>query len=422
MNGGPPAAKLFWPNCLNTDHSPFSSARTKEMHCLHLALTPLVGAPTRICRAIEMHDGFKAHFAVLDATAGAYDRMVFDFDLQWSKNRDEIVALAETADVIHLHNYLGLTSSEFAPIDLQRLWDSGRPMVRHFHSTPDNVANYMRTTRSAIFECPIPKLVIPQYPARFFPTAKIVPNIILNAGTYVGGVTRGEAVRIGYAPTRFNSGRSSRWDTKGYIETKRMLNAVMARSTKQRQPVEVDIIEQVSHQECLRRKSACHIVVDDLVTGSYHLNTLESLAAGSVCLTYMDRTTQQAVFDLTGRSDFPALSVGLEDAEEVLVNLVSDRRMVEALGEHSRLWMAQHWAPKSMARHFLDAYAHVMSDPRKPFLQRRDTPLEIQQWTDVELNDLVWANRKHRWPRIMPNWLRILRSSAGQMLHNLGMK
>lgn len=391
------------------------------MQILHLALTPLVGAPLRICRALALHEGISARFAVLDTGMGAYDRMVFETDLQWSRNRDEIIKLADAADVIHLHNFIDLDSRQFLPIDIRKLWNQGRPMVRHFHSTPDSIAGFMHTSAKTVIDCKIPKLVIPQYPARFFPMAKVVPNIILNEElTQVTG-QRSSILRIAYAPTRFNSGRASRWDTKGYLETVQLLKRVVRKAAARNIDIHVDVIEQVSHAECLRRKSSCHIVIDDLVTGSYHLNTLESLASGSICLTYMDRTTQQAVCDLTGRSDFPALSVGLENAEAVLLDLADDRPLVEAIGQHSRAWMNRHWAPKKMSQHFLDAYVHVIEHPGQPFPLRSDTAPIVQEWMDVRLHDLVWKNRHKRWPSVMPNWVRSLRGSAGKALRGIGL-
>ena len=392
------------------------------MQILHFALTPLVGAPMRICRALGLHEGIRSRFAVLDTSIGAYDRMVFETDLQWSKHRDEIIALAHTADVIHLHNFLDLDSRQFLPLDFRKFWNDGRPMVRHFHSTPESIAGFMRISAKEVIDCKIPSLVIPQYPARFFPAAKIVPNIILDGELSLVTDERRPVLRLAYAPTRFNSGRASRWDTKGYLETVQLLKRVVRKAAARNVDIHVDIIEKVSHAECLRRKSACHIVIDDLVTGSYHLNTLESLASGSICLTYMDRTTQQAVCDLTGRSDFPALSVGLENAEAVLLDLAANRELVEAMGQHSRAWMSRHWAPKEMAQHFLDAYAHVIAHPGQSFPIRGDTVSVVQEWMDIRLNDLVWANRHKRWPRVMPNWVRSLRGSAGKALRGIGLK
>lgn len=392
------------------------------MQILHLALTPLVGAPMRICRALALHDGVTARFAVLDTHVGAYDRMVFDTDLQWARDRDEIIELARTADVIHLHNFLDLDSQHFSPINFRKLWNEGRPMVRHFHTAPATIASFMGVGLQDVIGCPIPKLVVAQHQARFLLDAKLVPNIILDQELAQGIQPRSGLLRIGYAPTRFNSGRASRWDTKGYLETVKMLKSLRRAAAARNVNVAVDVIEQVSHAECLCRKAACHIVIDDLVTGSYHLNTLESLASGSVCLTHMDRATQQAVFDLIGRSDFPALAVGLEDAQAVLLDLVSDRTAVESIGAHSRAWMKQYWAPKAMAQHFLDAYAHVIHHPGQPFPSRGSSPALVQDWMNIRFHDLVWANRCQRWPTVMPDWLRQLRGVAGTVLRKSGLK
>lgn len=392
------------------------------MQILHLALTPLVGAPLRICQALNMHKGIQARFAVLETVVGAYGQMMFDNDLQWRTDRDEIIALARTADVIHLHNYLDLDSTQFEPINLRQLWQEGRPMVRHFHSAPQAVAQHMHASEQAISACPIPKLVIAQFHARYYPSAKLVPNIVFGDSHARPQNQTADTLRIAYAPTRFNSGRASRWDTKGYRETIKLLNSVKRKAAARHIALQVDVIEQVSHAECLQRKSACHIVIDDLVTGSYHLNTLESLASGSVCLTYMDRATQQAVFDLTGRSDFPAVSVSLEDAEAVLLDLVANGPLVAALGDHSRQWMQKHWAPKAMARHFLDAYDHVIAHPGQAFTSRYDCAPSVAEWANVRLNDLLWANRQQRWPWVMPDWMRDLRGGIGMALRSIGLK
>jgi hypothetical protein len=376
----------------------------------------------RICRALAMHEGITARFAVLDATGGVYDRMHFDLDLQWAKDQEEIVELARTADVLHLHNFLDLDSRHFAPIDIKKLWQEGRPLVRQFHSAPQSVAAYMNVPVSSLHDCPIPKLVIAQFQARYYPTAKLVPNIVLDDDVLRPNGPRPTRLRIGFAPTRFTSGRAARWDTKGYRETVRLLARVRRKAATRKIDIDIDLIEQVSHAECLRRKAACHVVIDDLVTGSYHLNTLESLAAGSVCLTYMDRATQQAVFDLTGRSDFPAVSVGLEDAESVLLSLAADLPLVEAMGQNARTWMAKHYDPKQMALHFLDAYAHVVARPHAPFPRRSDSETIVQEWLDIELHDLIWANRTQRWPRVMPEWLRDLRGRLSNALVGIKLK
>lgn len=370
-----------------------------------------------------MHAGVESRWAVLDPEVGAYGKMAFDLDLRWDRDRDEILSLAARSDVLHLHNYIGLDNQDFAPLDFRQLWDQGKPMVRHFHSTPDLIARFAKQSEQAVLDCQIPKLVIAQYPERFFANAKLVPNIVFPEALVdeEEGATV-DAVRIGYAPSRFNSARASRWDTKGYPETIKVLKALARAARARGVRVEIDVIEQVSHHECMARKARCHVVIDDLATGSYHLNTLESLAQGSACLTFMDRRTQQAVTDLIGRNDFPAVVVGLEHAEAVLLDLVLNPQITIEIGRQSRAWMQAHWNPFAMARHFLDAYAHVTAHPGQAFARRSDSAPAVDDWINIRLHDLVWANRQQRWPRVMPDWVRDLRGGVGASLRSLGLK
>src|SRR5450830_345221 len=182
------------------------------MQILHFSLTPLVGAPMSICRALSLHEGVSSRFAVFDTCGGSYDRMVFDTDLQWTRDRDEIVELARTADIIHLHNFLDLDSQQFQPINFRQLWNDERPMVRHFHSSPEAIAHKMPPPMQTVINCPIPKLVIAQFQSRYFPNAKVVPNIVFDNDPNLSIRPRDTTLRIGYAPTRFNSGCTARWD------------------------------------------------------------------------------------------------------------------------------------------------------------------------------------------------------------------
>ena len=392
------------------------------MKILHLSHTPLVGAPGRICRALNLHDGVQARWVVSRPEVGVYDKMIFDLDLRWDRDRDEVLAFAEQCDVLHLHNFLDLDSQEFAPLDLRKCWAQGRAIVRHFHSTTDHVARFMKLPERAIIDCPIPKLVIAQYPERFFRRARLVPNFVgYTPSDAEGPPIRDGRIRIGFAPSRFNAARSSRWDTKGYPETIKMLKSV-ARAVRARgSKVEIDVIENVSHQECMQRKSLCHIVIDDLVTGSYHLNTLESLAQGSACLSFLDRRTQAAVAQLPAPNHFPALGVGLQQAVAGLPYLAGHAPTTLALGQGSRQWMQRHWQAFDMAGHFLDAYAAVLRSPHEAFAARFADDAEAQ-WRNVGLHDALWRARSAHWPAVTPHWQLRIKGAAGALLRRMGLR
>jgi nucleotide-binding universal stress UspA family protein len=385
------------------------------MRALHLSITPLVGAPGNICRALREHHGVQARWCVQQPSVGSYDKMVFDLDLTWDRDRDEVIALARDADVLHLHNFIDLPSTGFAPIDLAALWRDGKPMVRHFHSTPQTVARYMRSTEAAVQACPIPKLVIAQYPERYYPTARVVPNVVFAPE----GVRRqrppGATLRIGYAPSRFNPGRSARWDTKGYPETCKMLRRLQASARRAGVALEVDLIERVSHAESLRRKADCDVFIDDLVTGSYHLNTLESLVLGVACMTYLDGRMLRTLFEATGRVDFPVINAGLEHAHDVLLQACRDPACIGTIGAHSQQWMRAHWPARAVADTFVGIYRDVMVAPHQAFARRFGDDA-IGQWVSVGADDALWAARSPHWPRLAPEWLLKTRGALGKLI------
>ncbi len=390
-----------------------------RMRALHLSITPLVGAPGNICRALQQRPGVQARWCVLQPSVGSYSKMVFELDLTWERDRDEVIALADGADVLHLHNFIDLQTQDFAPIDLAALWRAGKPMLRHFHSTPQAVARYMRSTEATVQACPIPKLVIAQYPERYYPTARVVPNVVFAPANTQRQRPRGATVRIGYAPSRFNPGRAARWDTKGYPETCKMLRRLQASARRAGVSLEVDVIEQVTHAESLRRKADCDVFIDDLVTGSYHLNTLESLVLGVACVTYLDGRMLRTLYEATGQVDFPVINVGLEHAHDVLLNACRDPESIHAIGAHSRQWMGQHWPAPTVADVFLGIYRDVIAEPRASFPRRFGND-EIGRWLSVGGDDALWAARRPHWPQLAPEWMSKTRGTLGRLLKGRG--
>lgn len=385
------------------------------MRVVHLSTTPLVGAPGSVSRALNEAPGVQSRWCVLDPNAGAYGKLSFDLDLVWERDRDLVIELVEQADIVHLHNFIGLGYTGFEPLNFQRMWDCRKPLVRQFHSTPQFIAQTSRMPLADLLACPIPRLVIAQHPERYLSSAFVVPNLpnVVSAPARKRG--RGGPIRIGFAPSRFNSGVDSRWDTKGYPETVEMLDRLGREAKRMQIPLEIDVIEQVSHAECLRRKVECDLFIDELVTGSYHLNTLESLALGVVSVSYLDGRTCQQIRKLTGRDDFPVVNVGLEHAQSVLMALAKQPELVDALARAGKLWMDEYWRPAWVAQRFLQAYAEVIAEPHRPFPARFGSDT-LGLWHAQTLSDLQWAARRQQWPRRRFSVLRAAKSVLARVV------
>ena len=391
------------------------------MLVLHLAKTPLVGSPYRVCQALSNFDDVKARSVVLNPSA--YSDRSFDSDLTWDEDREEIIELIDQADILHLHNYIHLDSTDFSPVNFRRYWNSGKVIVRQFHSHPQHIAKISGETVNQINSCPIPKLVLAQYHERYYAQAKIVPNIVFDSVDTPNSLQRNQGIlRICYSPSTFHPARSQRWDTKGYPETIKLLKWIKKSAYKQGTPVEIDVIEQVSHAECLRRKALADIAIDDLVTGSYHMSTLESLVLGSAVFTFMDQRVLQAIQEVSGRQDFPALNVPLEEAKHVILELIKQPELVRLIGIESRQWMLDHWSPEKMAGIFLRHYNEVLKAPKKTFAPRFSTHTPASHYRNIELYDGLWKARQPYWPKELPPVVKKTKSIAGNFLRYLGLR
>jgi hypothetical protein len=114
-------------------------------------------------------------------------------------------------------------------------------------------------------------------------------------------------------------------------------------------PLYLEVIRdrQVSHNESLEMKRRAHIVIDECVTGSYHRNSLEGLAVGSVVvngvgsLPSVVNVFRHCTEDV---STIPFVRASLEDLENVLKTLTErGGNALATEGESNRRWMERHW-------------------------------------------------------------------------------
>ena len=388
------------------------------MLILHFCLTPLAAAPYRICEALNMLEGVTARSIVLDAQG--YSKLSFPSDLIWSEHKAEILALLEKADLLHLHNFVGLDCDKFTPIDFQALWDKDMPMVRHFHSNPDSICSYLKITRQQLDDCPIPKLVLCQFQERYYPTAKTIPNVVTNFTRSTSEPS--DTIRIGYSPSNFRTAREKRWDTKGYHETKRLLINFMHKANRQGLNVELDIMERVAFDECLKRKAACDIVIDDLVTGSYHMSALEGLASGTIVLTFADNRVIAETMKLTQEQFPPIINTKLEELQNVLFHLAKNRALISHIKQATYDWMQTYWQPKERAQQFVVIYQQVIADPKAQFPLRYDPQSTSDLWFAIDQYDVAWKARHKFWPTQNTGMIYNLKLKVYRVFKKLGLK
>lgn len=355
-----------------------------SMKVVHLSLTPLAGSPIRIVNALNRRSDCAAR--LIDFNPNVYGSRTFPEDLDWRTDRDEALSLLTEADLVVAHHFFDFRDNPFG-VDFTRAVRPSCRFARQFHSQLDFICRCMNLPRNVILDDPYPKLVIPHYAERTFLDARIVPNIVpIDDEAYLPQNKENSRPVIFYSATFKESAWTWRGDTKGYPEVTRLLKRLRGKA-------DLDIVYGVPFLECLRRKRCSDIVVEDIVTGSYHLTALEALSQGIPTLSYLDNRTQTTLRQLTGALTLPFVNVHYQEAEPVLRRLIEDSELRRQIGMLSRQWMEKYYTESLMIEHHVRAYRDILDG--KDFREYRSLAA-AQRWLEIDLYDDIWAGRRQR--------------------------
>ncbi len=314
------------------------------MKILHLSKTPCAGAIEALSSAIR---DFTPHDSRWIGT-GTSMGMDFGADVSW-EDTAQFPLLAE-ADAFVLHNYL---SPNVQPLRDYLLGDPRKRVVGFYHSAPE--ACSLALTKTFPYAC------VAQYAYHTFKAAELDPFPIRNVIRFdqwdLPPRETEETIRIGFSPSNRNAqgkkGTQEWYGSKGFDETMAVL-----RTIEERPGVECHVIEDVSLQTCLLIKNQCDLLIDEVVTGSYHRSLLEGMALGRPTLTGMDVPHESLLCELAGLSELPKandapwVQVHASRQEACLLDLVADSDLRRHIGQRARRFMQEHWQPGVIAEEF----------------------------------------------------------------------
>jgi len=100
--------------------------------------------------------------------------------------------------------------------------------------------------------------------------------------------------------------------------------------------VELVLIENLPHHEALRRKSQCHIFVDQIGDLGYGINSLESLAMGIPTCSCLAQGFAEKY------PDHPFVVVDRDNIKMKLAELIQNPEQRKHKGEYGRTWVGRH--------------------------------------------------------------------------------
>ncbi len=132
-----------------------------------------------------------------------------------------------------------------------------------------------------------------------------------------------KTIRIGHAPTNRRAKGSD-------------VIIAAIKEIQSKHPVELVLIENLSHEESLSRKSGCHIFVDQIGKLGYGLNSLESLAVGIPTCSCMAAGFAEKY------SDHPFVIIDEKNIKDQLLALILDKKLRCDFGKKGRSWVQEY--------------------------------------------------------------------------------
>lgn len=356
------------------------------MNVLHFSISPVAGSPIQIVKALNKYTNISARSIVLKPNL--YGPRTFENDISFLEQKDYVLTLLENADIIHLHQYLDLKNNEFG-IDFNTYIKKGVKVLRQYHSSPYALQQYTGFSPNEIIFSEIPSIVIGQFHERYYPKSAIVPQIIpIKESLYIPIKKEFDQLVISYFPSAkntawFNLDYNYHWDTKGYPETVELINNIK----EQFKNVDTIIKTDLKHEHCLRLKQKSHISIDEIVTGSYHRSSLESLSQGIATFCYLDNRVEFVLKELSGTDTIPLLNFDITTAENKIKELIQNPEMIKEISNNSRQWIENYFSDEKMINYYTKIYIDLLENPDKLKIERIK---QNESMFILEKNALSW--------------------------------
>ncbi|RLC98729.1 MAG: hypothetical protein DRI46_10785 [Chloroflexi bacterium] len=314
------------------------------MNILHLAETPLSGAAFRLMK-VQQECGENSRLISHRNKYSEWSRVVFEGDINISAgyDKDEVFKLFREADVLHFHNYLKDQFILRLHPELKRHLKT-KTVVFQVHSPPDSLKNLRSDLKDPCVDI---KAVLAQYHARFFPEAEVVPNAVpIWDELHIPIPRNNNKTLISYSPSNKNL---KGWNDKGYIPTTQAFRALTS-------ICDSETIMNKPHRECLKMRQRSDITIDEVMTGSYHMCSLEAMSQGVVPVCNIDPKCEDALSKFTRTTKHPMVKANSETLISVLTELINDRSRLVQRQSECRRFMEQYWNPERITQRFRELY------------------------------------------------------------------
>lgn len=317
------------------------------MRILMIAINDPAGTAIEFTKAIN---AYTEHSCRLITKEIRYNFMFEkDLHLPWLDEAGwtEVEELLRTSDVFHFH----MTADEdielgpFRPRDFMK----GKIIVHHHHGHPDFRSNPEKYRQKYKERGRKNLLVSTPDLLKLLPEAKWQPNLVpVHDQLYTPLKNKPEEpIIICHSPTR-----------RDLKNTEEFLAAMEKLRQSSPVPVELHLIENTPHKECLRMKRESHILFDHL-QGYYGVTSLEALSQGLCVVAGLDEWNKRHIRDYFGVDDLPWVDCTPQTIADTLSSRIHDNDW-PSLSKQSRHFMTTAWNDEFLSHEVGSFYASAV--------------------------------------------------------------
>lgn len=171
-----------------------------------------------------------------------------------------------------------------------------------------------------------------------------------------------DKIRICYTPSVITNSSNFPYHSKGFEFTYPILQNL---KNKFPNDVEINVLHGVPYEKCLQIKALSNIVIDECVTGNYHMSGFEGLGMGKMVIGFFSDENKELMLNTLcpNAERIPYESVHITKLEKYLHDLVSNKKIDFVLkrGQENKEWMYKNWNLDDMLEEMLKRYERILT-------------------------------------------------------------
>jgi hypothetical protein len=285
---------------------------------IHYKFTPLAKAPDEIYNLQKKNETELIKYYLIDNDIKKLNKLI-----EINSNNKII---------IHFHNNI-------LPIQ------NNIKKIIHYHSEPSKVRLNIDNT--------FLKLVLNQYQCLLpeYKECKIVRNFFYNNNPIIFN----QKIKIGFYPSVTK--RRNKYFDKGFIETRPILKNIKKFFGED---IIVEILYGITYNDCIKKKSNCHIIIDECKTGSFHKSTIEGLMLG--CIVFVNISDKlEDIHKKLYDKNLPVINTKLNKLEEKLKEIILlGKEEIEKLALKNREEFLSYWNDEIIYNEYYNIYKELL--------------------------------------------------------------